>query len=156
VRFGVQDSMEVLKSPSYSSPDVYTVNLRRLLEGNDVWMLAHVLLVLGFRSVLTTRTEWIHGKAMELITYPGEHLSDSQLLQPSAACYRSYVTHNVDLALGLKEGLERPENDAIRSVALYMNNLSFLVQRRIRLLICETINSTMAGLKNIYLWRGLK
>ena len=100
----MQDAIEALKGPSYSSPEVHAVDMKRLLEGNDVWMLGHVLLVLGFRAVMPS--------SGSRLAYPGEQLSacPSRGIVASAERYNEYLKS----ATSLNVQLERPENKTIR------------------------------------------
>ena len=76
-----------IQCPSYCSPQMQKANdlrvsgvIKQLLTGNDVWMLAHVLLVLCFRPAIPLRWEprqglypkWPGDEGDRLLWYPGE------------------------------------------------------------------------------------
>ena len=80
-----QDTLGAIQCPPYCSREAQGVEVPRLLTGNDVWMLAHVLLVLAFRSAMPTRVE--DGKT--LLVYPGER--DAAPAGSGAAAYEGYL-----------------------------------------------------------------
>jgi hypothetical protein len=100
-----QDTLEAIQCPPYCSREAQEIDVPQLLTGNDVWMLAHILLVLAFRSAMPTRME----KGKVYVRYPGE--KDANPPGSGAAVYREYLAGNQMLS----ERLQRPANEGIRS-----------------------------------------
>jgi hypothetical protein len=98
-------------SPTYASPELHATlqqrrGLEHILRSNDVWMMAHVLLVLGFRSSMPRHPE---GGFL----YPCQ--SD---VTSSSGGFRGYL--EAAEAGHLRKRLLVPENRDLRSLLFFM------------------------------------
>jgi hypothetical protein len=108
-------------SPAYCSPEVRRAagpsaggagdSFRQWLTGNDVFMLAHVLLVLAFRAALPQ-----HGPG-GAIWYPCEPDKDSGRVPGAGVAAGSRMAAYAEdtAATALADRLRLPENEGLRS-----------------------------------------
>lgn len=111
-----QDTLEAIRVVPYNSLEARAMDVARTLTGNDVWMLAHILLVLAFRPALPSYTDKKSLKTF--VVYPGEQQGEQQGSRGPEAASGALVYQQYQAgAEKLTQRLSRPTNEKIRSAA---------------------------------------
>jgi hypothetical protein len=110
---GFQDAQDAVLCPSYASPELlaeyaqHKAKMEQMLMANDVWMMAHVLLVLTCRNKMPTIQT---GRGSELV-YPGQSNQ-----RTAAKGFRAYLSSNSKL----KDQLQQDGNRGLQNLLLFM------------------------------------